>query len=125
MTSTHDPYLNTVKRSLTEKKNKIRKEKIKEIEEEPQAFLSKNILISDYIYLPESLQKIFLLTLFIGLPYFFGIIVLFIILSYAAFKEYANLTFDLFMFSWTVGYESIAFILLILILKNAFTFRKR
>jgi len=124
MTGTHDPYLNTAKRILTEKKDKVRKEKIKNIKEKPKSFLSKNIVISDYIYLPESLQKIFLLSLFILIPYFFGTIIILILIGNGLFKENITFSFDFFMLSWTIGYETIAFILLMLIIKSAFTFRK-
>ena len=124
MTGTHDPYLNTAKRILTEKKDKVRKEKIKNIKEKPKSFLSKNIVISDYIYLPESLQKIFLLSLFILIPYLFGTIIILILIGNGLFKENITFSFDFFMLSWTIGYETIAFILLMLIIKSAFTFRK-
>lgn len=125
MVQTHDPYLNTVKRSLSEQKHKIRKEKMKEAQEESKSFLSKNIKISDYIYLPENLQNFFLLSLFILIPYSFGILILLILMGYDAIQEHTTLNFDRFMLTWTVGYESIALILLLLIMKSAFTFKKR
>jgi hypothetical protein len=125
MTGTHDPYLNTVKRSISEKKNKIRKEKLKETKEEPKSFLSKSIVISDYIYLPESLQNFFLLTIFVLIPYMLGIFVMFIFIGSEEFHEVTTLTFDLYMLTWTIGYETIAFILLLLILKSAFTFKNK
>jgi hypothetical protein len=128
MTGTHDPYLNTVKRSLAEKKDKLRKNKIKDeknLKEEPLSFLSKNIIISDYIYLPESLQKLFLLTIFVLLPYMLGIFVMFIFMGSEEFHDVTTLTFDLYMLTWTVGYETIAFILLLLIIKSALTFNKK
>jgi hypothetical protein len=128
MIGTHDPYLNTVKRSLSEKKNKIRKNKIedfKDTKEKPSNFLSQNIVISDYIYLPENLQKFFLLTIFILIPYIIGILIMFIFVGSAKFKELTTLTFDLYILTWTVGYETIAFILLLLIIKSALSFTKK
>lgn len=125
MTDTHDPYLNTVRRSLSEKKNKIRREKIQTIEKKPKGFFEKNIIISDYIYLPENLQNFFLLSIFILIPYLFGMLGILVIMGYEIFKETSTLTFDIFMLRWTIGYEMIAFILLILIVKSAFNFTKR
>ena len=128
MLGTHDPYLNTVKRSLSEKKNKIRKDKIEDLKDsqkESNNFFSQNIILSDYIYLPESLQRFFLLTIFILIPYILGILIMFTFIESEKFKELTTLTFDLYMLTWTIGYETIAFILLLLIIKSALTFRKK
>ena len=124
MINTHDPYLNTVKRSLNEAKIKIRKNKIKKTEVIKKSFFSKSIIISDYIYLPESLQKIFLLSIFILIPYFFGTVIILILIGNGLFKEGITFSFDFFMLSWTIGYETIAFILLMFIIKSAFSFNR-
>ena len=120
MPTTHDPYLNTVKRSLNEEKIKIRKKNIQREENlKSKDFLSTEVRISDYIHLPENFEKFFLISLFIFIPYLLGTLILLIIL-----KEYANLNIDSFMIAWTIGYESIAFILLLLIIKSAFYFQQ-
>jgi len=125
MPSTHDPYLDTVRRSLNEVKIKSRKDKIKKTNKIKKSFLSQNIILSDYIYLPEELEKLFLLTIFILIPYVFGLIILLIIVEYEKFKEFITFNFDMFMLTWTVGYESIALLLLLTIIKSAFTFKKK
>ena len=124
MINTHDPYLNTVKRSLNEERIKSRKKNIEKNEVTKKSFFSKNIIISDYIYLPESLQKTFLLSMFILIPYLFGTVIILILIGNGLFKEGITFSFDFFMLSWTIGYETIAFILLILIIKSAFTFNR-
>ena len=124
MINTHDPYLNTVKRSLNEERIKSRKKNIEKNEVTKKSFLSKNIVISDYIYVPESLQKTFLLSMFILIPYLFGTVIIIILIGNGLFKEGITFSFDFFMLSWTIGYETIAFILLILIIKSAFTFNR-
>ena len=119
MPTLHDPYLDTARRSLDEEKIKLRKKKIQDITIKPKSFFSKNIIISDYIHLPENFQSFFLISLFIFIPYLFGTLILLVIL-----KEYANLNIDSFMIAWTIGYEVIAFILLLVIMKSAIYFKK-
>jgi hypothetical protein len=125
MPITHDPYLDTVRRSLNEEKIKLRKKRVSNNEIAPKSFFSKNIIISDYIYLPEGFQKFLLLTIFILIPYILGILIMFIFMGSEEFQEMTTLTFDLYMFTWTIGYETIALILLLIIIKSAFTFRRK
>ncbi|CAA6803297.1 MAG: Unknown protein [uncultured Sulfurovum sp.] len=124
MPQIHDPYLDTARRSLNDEKIKIRKQKIEKTQKKPKNFLSKNIILSDYITLPENLEKIILLTFFIFIPYIFGLLVIIIMMGYQKFLEYTTLNFDLFMLVWTIGYEAIAISLLLLIIKNAIVFKK-
>ena len=124
MPSTHDPYLDTVRRSLNEVKIKSRQDKIKKIDAEKK-FLSQKITLSDYIYLPEELEKLFLLTVFILIPYILGLFVLLNVVDFEKFKEFITFNFDMFMLTWTVGYETIALLLLLTIIKSAFTFKKK
>lgn len=124
MSTAHDPYLNTAKRSLDEKKIKIRKKQIKYIEVNSKSFFSKKITLNEQTSLPESFQKLLVLSIFILLPYLFGLIVMTIIMGFDIFKEYTTYNFDLFMLAWTIGYETIASILLLLIIKSAIFYRK-
>ena len=127
MTTVHDPYLNTAKRELVEKKNKIRKAKIEEKKKkESKSFLSKSIILSDYIYLPESLQQPFLAIIFTTIPYLFGLVLLYL-LVYLNKVEAKLITFNFnsFLLTWTIGYETIAFLLLLLIFKSALTFKPK
>ena len=98
MPTIHDPYLNTVKRSLNEEKIKTRKNKIKKPELKTNSFFSKNIILSDYIYLPESLQKLFLLTVFVLIPYLFGTVIILILIGNGLFKEGITFSFDFLCF---------------------------
>jgi hypothetical protein len=123
MPNVHDPYLDTVRRSLNNDKIKSRKNKIEKINESQKGFLSKKIILSDYIYLPEELQNLFLLAIFITIPYSFGVFILLIVIGVEKFKAFIQFNFDIFMLIWTVGYESIAFLLLLAIIKSALTFQ--
>jgi len=122
MPNVHDPYLDTVRRSLNEEKIKLRKnKKNKKIN---NSFLSQNVILSDYIYLPEELQNLFLLTLFIIIPYSFGLCILLIVTA-KEFNQFMKFNFDMFMLTWTVGYESLAFLLLFAIIKSSFSFKQK
>lgn len=125
MPDIHDPYLNTVKRTLSEEKIRKRKKKIENNKPKPKSFFSKHIILSDYIYLPESLQNLFLISLFILIPYTFGLIIMTLVIDYKSFSEYTEFNFELFMLTWTIGYETIAIILLLIIIKNAILFKTK
>jgi len=125
MTTVHDPYLNTAKRELVEKKNKIRKAKIEEKKKKKEkSFFSKNIILSDYIYLPESLQQPFLAIIFTTIPYLSGLVVLYLFVYLDKIEtKLIAFNFNSFLLTWTIGYETIAFLLLLLIFKSALTFK--
>jgi len=120
MPTIHDPYLDTVRRSLNDEKMKSRKNKI----DAKEKFLSKKITLNDYIHLPEELEKLFLLSSFILVPYIFGLFILFII-AFKEFNQFIKFNFDMLMLTWTVGYETIAILLLLTIVKSAFSFKKK
>ena len=124
MPTSHDPYLNTVRRSFHEEKIKLRKKKIEEDAIAEKSFFSKNIIISEYIYLPEGLEKLLLINLFLFLPYLLGVIIMLVLLKIYTIKDYTTFNFDLFMLHWTIGYETLAVLLLLLIIKSAFIFKR-
>jgi len=120
MPTIHDPYLDTVRRSLNNEKIKLRKNKI----DAEQKFLSQNITLNDYIHLPEKIEKLFILSSFILIPYIFGLFILYII-AFKEFNQFIKFNFDMLMLTWTVGYETIAILLLLAIVKSAFSFKKK
>lgn len=124
MPEQHDPYLNTVKRTLDDKQNKERKRKFEKQNKtvKRQNFLEQNIDLNNY--LPESLRNILLTALFIMLPYIIGIIFLFLIIAQANVEIYNKIDANSFLLAWTIGYELIAFCLLLIIIKSAISFHK-
>ena len=122
MSTSHDPYLNTVKRTLNEERIKKRQKELQDSPLENKGFFSKQIDLADYIYLPESLQNFFITSLFILIPYLFGSFIMFILRVQNIISEPANFTFDSFMLMWIIGYECLAFIVLVLIIKSSFTY---
>ena len=125
MNTNHDPYLNTVRRSLDEKKLKIRKEKLlQEEEKKAKGFFSRKIDLNHYIDLPESIQNLMLFIFFIAIPYIFGLMFIFFVLAQASLQSYKSLELNSFPLTWTIGYECLAFLLLLFIMKSAVTFKQ-
>ena len=122
MPTIHDPYLSSVKRTLEEEKIKQRRDTPQKINKK-ESFFSKEIIISNYIYLPESLQNSFLITIFIFVPYLLGLIII-LFINPNIINNYISFDLKSFMFSWTIGYEFIALLILTAIMKSAFTFKK-
>ena len=122
----NDPYLNAVRISFNEKKIKVRQEKIRQTEQkkESKKFLSRKIELDHYMNLPESIQNIIVFTLFIGIPYLLGIVFTFFVLAQASLDNYYDLDINSFPLTWSMGYECLAFLLLILIFKSSMCFRK-
>ncbi len=118
MNRLHDPYLNSVKRTFEEERIKKRKN-IKQREEltKSKSFLSQTINLDNIIYLPESVRGVILFALFIFIPYSVGVV--FIILTQIDLSLNGGL--NSFLFLWTVGYEFSASFVLILLIKESFS----
>ena len=124
MPDLYDPYRNAVRQTLQDKAtvkrrniflNKNQKEKTKK-------FFQKKIYLTDFIDLPEGLVNIIFLTFFILIPYFIGAVFTFIVLAEVNFRIYENMH-NPFAFLWVIGYEFLATILLLIIVKSAMTFK--
>ena len=124
MSNVYDPYRNAVRQTLQDKAIEIRKKKFmeKNNREKAKKFLQKKVYLSDFINLPEGLANSIFLGLFIAIPYLLGIIFIFIILAKASFHTYETIE-NSFAFSWVIGYEVLASLLLLMILKSSLTFR--
>jgi len=117
---THDPYLNTVKRSLRDKRYKeLHEKKIKNTND----FLKKRFEITDYINLPEGLASIIFFILFLVIPYIVGISFIFIIIAKASIETFSHINIDGYPVYWSIGYEVIASFLLFIIIKSAISYR--
>jgi ABC-type bacteriocin/lantibiotic exporter with double-glycine peptidase domain len=125
MSDTYDPYRNAVRQTLQEKATEKRK-KIFVIQnqktEKAKKFFQKKIYLTDFIDLPEGLINIVFLTFFIIIPYFIGAIFTFIVLAEVNFRIYESMH-NPFAFLWVIGYEFLATILLLIIVKSAITFK--
>ncbi len=126
--STYDPYLDTVRRSLKDKQYKILIEQQKKREkcaEAPKSFFSQKINLYDYTNLSESVLNTILLSTFVLLPYITGILFIFLVIAKANFETFADIKVDKYFIYWSVGYEVLAFISIVAIIKSAITFKRR
>jgi len=78
------------------------------------------------LFFPEGYEKIFMFIYFISLPYLAGRIFQFFYVSNANIAIFLKLFNDsMFFLTWAIGYEIIASILLLYILKMSFSFSKK
>ena len=123
MNNNHDPYLTTVQRSLNEQRIKIRKEQVelKKDSKPKKGFFSQKIELRQFLNLPEGLQEVVLLALFFSIPYVLG--ALSMMLYQFEMDGLQNSGIQGFLFTWTVGYELCASLILILLIQQSFTYR--
>ena len=126
MQATHDPYLNTAKRSLQNKQCRKRKQRYEEKLHhfEQKNFLEQKIMINNYFDLSENLQSFIGLLLFMVIPYSIGTAFTFFVVAQANIETFERINVTSFLLLWTIGYEVMAFLLLSLIIKSAFFFEK-
>jgi hypothetical protein len=124
---THDPYLNTAQRSLQNRyyrEQKIKQQERDSIAKSPKSFLSQNINISDYINLSENSINTIIFSAFLLIPYITGIIFIFLIIAKANIKIFQEIDIDEYFVYWSIGYEILASIMILLIIKSAINFKK-
>ena len=78
------------------------------------------------LFFPRGLEKIFLLIYFIILPYLAGLLFLFFFVGKGKIELFNSLNNESsFIFTWIIGYEIIAILILLYIFKAAMTFKHR
>ena len=93
----------------------------------PVSFSQKEIRFEDTpLFFPRGLEKIFLLIYFITLPYLAGLLFLFFFVGKGKMELFKSLNNESsFIFTWIIGYEVIAILILLYIFKVAMTFKHR
>ncbi len=121
ITDSTDPYRNAIKRTLEEKQSIKRRKNFIENNHNgtEKAFLDQSV------ELPESVNNVVGLSIFALLPYIIGVIFIFLIIAQANIETYRKTDMNSFLLAWTIGYELIAAILLLAILKSAISFKKK
>jgi len=89
-----------------------------------QKFSQQEVTFDDTpLFFPEGLEKIFLLLYFITLPYLTGLAFLFFFVGSGNTSLFASLSHDAsYLLTWIIGYEILAVIILLWILKSAIVF---
>ena len=90
----------------------------------PVTFSQKEVYLSDTpLFFPRGLEKIFLAIYFITLPYITGILFLFFYIADGKMELFSSLDNESsFILTWAIGYEIIASLILLYIIKSAITF---
>jgi hypothetical protein len=114
---TNDPYLNTAR--LTIKNKQYRNLYIKKKKKE--SFLKQEVDISSYLFGSNELSLIVFIILFLSIPYTLGLFFVFVFISKFKFHVFMKLNYNFSLF-WAIGYEVLASILLLFIIKSALTF---
>ncbi len=125
MNVTHDPYLNTVKRSIDEERIKNRKKNL-ELEKEngeKNDFFSKNIDLNRILDLPDGVQQFILFGLFLFVPYLVGSVFMFI--TQQDMSSFQNESINKCLLLWTIGYELIASFFIFIFIQQAFSSKAR
>lgn len=128
MPHVHDPYLNTVKRTLEEENIKKRKSQTQVIDTVPEEKSKNNffqrLLLNKDLYVPMYVQITLLINFIIFIPYLIGSILMFLFIDQEKLKEHLPFDVDSFVLSWLMGYQVIIFFVLLLILKTMFSHQK-
>ena len=121
ITDSTDPYRNAIKRTLEEKESIKRRKNFKENKNNntEKAFLDQSV------ELPESVNNVLGLGIFALLPYIIGITFIFLIIAQANIETYRQTDMNSFLLAWTIGYELIAAIILLAIIKSAISFKRK
>jgi len=125
---THDPYLNTVKREMEDKQCRIRNQNRDKQREENKnrSFLSQKLYLTDFINLPEGTLNLVLFIAFVIIPYIAGLAFIFFLIANANFDTFENININIndYLIYWTIGYELLAFTLMLFVIKSAINFKK-
>jgi len=122
MPDSTDPYRNAIKRTIEEKQSKKRRKNFIENNNNNQ---TSEAFLDQSVELPESVNNVLGFGIFALLPYMIGVSFIFIIIAQANIETYRKTDMNSFLLAWTIGYELIAAILLLAILKSALTFKKK
>jgi len=98
--------------------------KKKPIRNKSDKFSQQNITFDDTpLFFPAGMEKFFLLLYFILLPYIAGLLFLFFYVGKGKVDLFLSLNEDAsFMLTWAVGYEIIAVLILLWVVKSAISF---
>ncbi len=123
--NTHDPYLNTVQRALKEKEYKLKHLQAKEKKtlKKSKSFLLQRFSISELINLPEGTGNLLFFVAFILIPYIVGVSFIFVTIAGINVETFKRINIEEYTIYWAIGYEIIAFMLLMLIVKSAISFK--
>lgn len=92
----------------------------------PKSFTQQEIdFQSTPLFIPEGMEKPFILVYFILLPYIFGLLFLYIYIAESNLELFSSVyQHSSFLLTWSIGYEILASLVMLYIIKMAFGFSK-
>jgi len=89
-----------------------------------KSFTQKEVSLSNTpLFFPESFEKVFLAVYFIVLPYIAGLLFLFFYVAEGKSELFLSLNDDSsFILTWAIGYEVLATLAILFIIKSAISF---
>jgi len=102
------------------------KNNINSTQHKPESYTQQNINLSDTLpFSPKGLEKIFLTIYFVFLPYIAGLMFLFFYVAEGQAKLFLSLNENSsFILTWAIGYEILAVLSLLYIIKSAISFSR-
>jgi len=90
----------------------------------PKKFTQKEVDLAETpLFFPEGYEKIFLTIYFVTLPYIAGLLFLFFYVAEGSLEVFLSLSEEqAFILTWTIGYEIIASLILLWIVKMSLSF---
>ena len=91
------------------------------------SFTKQEVSLQDTpLFFPAGLEKIFLAIYFISLPYTLGLLFLFFYIAEGKFEVFLAVNQDSpFLMTWAIGYEILATLIILWIIKSAISFTKQ
>ncbi len=91
----------------------------------PKTFGEKEVDFSAILPMPEGYEKLFIFIYLVTIPYAAGLLFLFIFVAKGHFENFMSLDIAMFMAVWSIGYEVVGSISLIIIFYQMFKFNRR
>jgi len=103
---------------------KIHSSKEKPIQNKNTKFSQKDVELSETpLFFPEGFEKVFLVIYIISLPYIIGLIFLFFVVAESNVERFLAVNQDsAFFLTWAIGYEILAGLIILWIIKMAIGF---
>jgi hypothetical protein len=90
------------------------------------SFAKQEVRLNDTpLFFPAEFEKIFLAIYFVSLPYILGLLFLFFYIAEGKFEVFLSVNQDSpFLMTWAIGYEILATLIILWIIKSAISFTK-
>ena len=108
----------------TSQESTIHSSKEKPIQNKNTNFSQKDVELSETpLFFPEGFEKVFLVIYMISLPYIMGLLFLFFVVAESNVERFLAINEDsAFFLTWAIGYEIIAGLIMLWIIKMAIGF---